>query len=208
MTFGRWLLIHSFSIFLVGSLVLGYFYREELRLEDAYHQLLSIKPEPSMLTGDEQQDVVASTETIPPSAADATTPSGAEEPAVIAEQAAPVAEIQPNFEAQPTVSTQIVEQDELLLRARKAFWDKNFSGAIEDYQALIAREPNNPDMHGELGNVYYTLNDYPNASNHYYRAAELLIQRGQVNHARQLVAPITAMQRDMGERLQERLQTR
>ncbi len=208
MTFGRWLLVHSFSIFLVGSLVLGYFYREELRLEDAYHQLLSIKPEPSMLTGDEKPGAVENAEIITPSTADTTLTPGAEDPAVVAEQAAPAAAIRPNLEAQPTVSTQIVEQDELLLRARRAFWDKNFNGAIEDYQALIEREPNNPDMHGELGNVYYTLNDYPNASTHYYRAAELLIQRGQLNHARQLVAPITAMQRDMGERLQERLQAR
>jgi len=44
MTFGRWLLIHSFSIFLVSLLVLGYLYREELQLEQAYQQLLNLDP--------------------------------------------------------------------------------------------------------------------------------------------------------------------
>lgn len=42
MTFGRWLLIHSFSIFLVGVLIFGYLYRDELQLEQAYQQLLNL----------------------------------------------------------------------------------------------------------------------------------------------------------------------
>ena len=42
MSFGRWLLIHSFSIFLVTVFILAYIYRTELQLEQVYNQVLNI----------------------------------------------------------------------------------------------------------------------------------------------------------------------
>lgn len=42
MTFGRWLLVHSLSISILVMLGVGYFFKNELKLNEAYSQLLEI----------------------------------------------------------------------------------------------------------------------------------------------------------------------
>ena len=202
MTFGRWLLVHSFSIFLVCLLLLGYVYRDELKLEQAYQQLLNFDSEEQVAVDSAKSDEI--------------TPSS--EPVIenkdrqLTTESAPKAEIsesftQPSMELQtkPTVSEVIIEQDALLFQARQAYWDKNYEQAIQGYQQLIQKEPNNPDYFGELGNIYYSLNDFPNASRHYYQAALVLIQQNKMEQARSLVSPVTAMNRELGDKLRQRM---
>lgn len=187
MTFGRWLLIHSFSIFLVILFFVGYLYRDELQLEQAYQQLLNL--EPKKLT-----------------AKDSNVP---EDQSMQPEKAAPgsVQEISPVplIESTPTLSKTIIQQDDLLFKARKAYWNKDYQDAINLYQQLIQDDNRNPDYRGELGNIYYALNDYPNASRQYYQAALILIDINQIERARHLVSPVTAMNRDLGNQLKRRL---
>ena len=202
MTFGRWLLVHSFSIFLVCLLLLGYVYRDELKLEQAYQQLLNFDSEEQVAVDSAKSDEI--------------TPSS--EPVIenkdsqLTTESAPKAEIsesltQPSMELQtkPTVSEVIIEQDALLFQARQAYWDKNYEQAIQGYQQLIQKEPNNPDYFGELGNIYYSLNDFPNASRHYSQAALVLIQHNKMEQARSLVSPVTAMNRELGDKLRQRM---
>jgi tetratricopeptide (TPR) repeat protein len=215
MTFGRWLLVHSFSIFLVTLLVVGYVYREELRLQQAYQQLLGLGPEASLVdAGDGRNAKPVPTMTDLGSAEGL---SRSQVPEVVKpvdppteeasqRQAPKHQEILPLLtEPRPTIEREVIELDGLLIKARREYWKKQFNTSIESYRQLIEQQPHNADLRGELGNVFYAMNDYTAAANHYYEAADLLIKQGKINRARQLLAPITAMQRQLGDRLESRL---
>lgn len=202
MTFGRWLLIHSFSIFIVVMFILGYVYREELQLQQAYQQLLNLDPvqvvnRPGSEVEHESNKAEASKKTSP-QRIESSTPTVIE----TAQPTRPAAVIQ----SIPTVSEPDYQLDERLFLARKAYWNKSYEDSIALYRQLIDVDPGNPDYLGELGNVYYVLNDYYNASRAYYRAAILLKDQGESDRAGMLVSPLTAMDREMGDRLRQQLQ--
>lgn len=211
MSFGRWLLIHSFPIFLLLLAALGYLYRAELQLEKAYQQLLNMDP----------KSVTISTgpATMPEPNSSVVDQSPINVPPVASPQrgkADEVTEPQLPLRALPTVPTvdegakPAMQQpkdtlEELLFLARKAYWDKNYLDAILFYQQLIQANRYNPDYHGELGNIYYSLNDNQNASRLYYQAARLFIEQQQPERARLLLSPITAMDRELGDELKRHL---
>lgn len=209
MTFGRWLLVHSFSIFLVSVFVLGYIYRDELQLEQAYQQLLAKplkpvhveQPEAEPESESVSEEIKATehevTPAIPETAAKEQ-PQGGE--------VAPDADTAIDYiESTPTISRTIIDLNAQLLKARKAYWDKDYPSAIQYYQQLIQDDETNPDYRGELGNIYYSLNDYDNAAMHYYQAALILISQNKPDQARLLLSPISAMNRDLGDQLKHRL---
>ncbi|MDJ0832980.1 MAG: tetratricopeptide repeat protein [Gammaproteobacteria bacterium] len=206
MTFGRWLLIHSFSIFLVVLLILGYVYREELQLEQAYQQLLNI--EPDKLTFDREPESAAvipeQPESIPTLEQQ---PAAVEEPAplIFAEPAPEPAIMPPTVSSVPTFAEPVFAQNERLFQARRAYWNKNYNQAIEMYRQLIEQDPSNPDYYGELGNIYYALNDDENASTAFYQAALILLEQNQLQSAARLLSPINAMNRSLGDQLNRRL---
>lgn len=200
MTLGRWLLVHSFSIFLVVIFILGYIYREELKLELAYMQIMDLgksetvveslkrdnQPQPNNKQKNTEQKVGVTKEESPKLATTSTVDS------------APLG-------AEPTIlQTQGYQQDHLF-DARAAYWQRDYLSAIEKYRNLIENEPDNPDYSGELGNIYYTMNDYKNASELYYRTARLLLDQGKREEAGQLLPPISAMNRELGGQLRHAL---
>ena len=203
MTFGRWLLIHSFSIFLVVILVLGYIYREELKLEQAYSQILDLGNAETVvksLKQDEQQqaspDKLDAVKTVDNSTIDgqemiATSP--AEKQSLV---------------TAPTVVHAETNQQDLLFDAREAYWQRDYQAAIGKYRNLIDSDPQNPDYSGELGNIYYAMNDYRNASELYFRTAMLLLEQGQRDEAGQLLSPLNAMNRQLGDQLSNELKRR
>jgi len=202
MTFGRWLLVHSFSIFLVILLLLGYLYRDELQLEQAYQQLLNLDT-PEVLkeaaTDPEEKTRPQKAEKeVPVSKSPADSNTASSETSV-------EPKLQDMIEPKPTVSEVIIEQDALLFRARQSYWNKDYETAIRSYQQLIQKERDNADYLGELGNIYYALNDFPNASMHFYQAALVLIRQNNIEQARSLVSPVTAMNRELGDKLRQKL---
>ena len=203
MSFGRWLLVHSFSIFLVGLLVLGYFFRGELQLQQVYDQILDLRPPVNLTAKDEtgSEDPVQKTDSQVIGQQTAEANSQAPE----FEQATLPSRQQPTLpEPTPTVAESHYIDADLSL-ARKAYWDRRYDESVNRYRRMIEREPGNVDYLGELGNVYYTLNDYQQAANAYYRAALLLIEQQETMRARQLLSPIIAMDRNLGEQLQKKL---
>jgi tetratricopeptide (TPR) repeat protein len=202
MSVGRWLLIHSFAIFVVTLLILGYLYREPLQLQQIYQALLM---QPSTETG------VLKTDPEPQRAVS----SKLEKPEQLVEQQKLQQESTTSnktnpspeqyLESSPTVSLVAVELDERLLKARKAYWEKDYPRAIHYYQQLIQDDENNPDFPGELGNIYYSLNDYENASMYLYGAAMILVKQQKKQQAQALVSPISAMNHDLGDQLRRQL---
>lgn len=200
MTFGRWLLIHSFSIFLLILFFLGYIYRDELKLVQAYEQLLNLDDKPLKIGKSESTD---ETIEVQEKSAQQSTSAITEKPEA---EISMTEELPPaiSLESKPTLTKPVFAQDEGLLKARKAYWDKDYQNAIRYYQQLINNNRSNPDYVGELGNIYYALNDYENAARQYFQAAMLLIDQGKYEQARLLVSPVTAMNRDLGEELKSR----
>ncbi len=206
MSFGRWLLVHSFSLFLLTLFIFGYIYRTELQLEVAYSQLLNVdNPTIPVVASTEkkesQNEIDKQTESI----------------VKIPDQQAPVEDSKSSVQQSssplkplPTVSTvptEKIKPDNLstgrkqLFMARQAYWDKNYADSIYLYRQLIQQNSENPDYLGELGNVYYSLNDTENASKLYYQSAIILMNQNQPERAELLIAPIIAMNRQLGEKL-------
>jgi hypothetical protein len=213
MTFGRWLLVHSFSIFLVCLLLLGYWFRDELQLQQAYQQLLNlerpeVRKEPAISNSVNNSDKIATSVTTTtsvnpiPQPEPQTTQNAHEEES----KAVTIGETEAlAIQSKPTVSEQVYEQDTLLYKARKAFWDKEFQKSISLYKDLINQHKHNPDYLGEMGNVYYAMNDFEHASQVFYQTARVLVEKGQYEQAWQLVSPVTAMNRELGEDLRQTL---
>jgi len=79
----------------------------------------------------------------------------------------------------PTTSRKklTTKQHELLYLARSAFWSKDFITSKKYYLELLTQLPNNPDIQGELGNLFYANRKLESAINHYYLAAKLLVSQ-------------------------------
>ena len=212
MSFGRWLLVNSFPIFLLGLFFFGYIFKEELQLENAYQQIFqsSQETEVSLSPGLTRPQVEK------PQTSDDSDQINTIINPTIDNSGQSVNETKSSLKTVPTVPAQRLdkpEPDELLATdsrlylARQAYWDKNYSDAIYLYRQLILENSNNPDYLGELGNIYYSLNDHQNASQLYFQAAMIFIGQNLPDRARLLVAPVIAMNRELGEKLKYQLQS-
>ncbi len=79
---------------------------------------------------------------------------------------------------------------ELLKSARMAYWSGDIQSAEKLYLYLANIEDSNPDVYGELGNIYYAQGEWKQAGKAYYEAAIrlLAINKGdQVNYLLQLI---------------------
>ena len=95
---------------------------------------------------------------------------------------------------------------ELLAAARRAYWNHDIPLAIQHYQALAQAYPNDPDVFGEMGNIYYEQGEYEQAGRAYYEAGLLLLRRGQHTRARELAGLIEKTAPKYAQDLLERLQ--
>ncbi len=68
------------------------------------------------------------------------------------------------------------KQRKVLYQARKAFWNKDITLAKKHYLLLIKQLPDNPDIQGELGNLFYIERKTEKAIKHYSLAAISLIK--------------------------------
>lgn len=76
----------------------------------------------------------------------------------------------------PTKFKLTKKQQKLLYQARKAYWKKDIKNAKKHYLALTKILPNNPDVQGELGNLFYLDRKLESAIKHYALAAKLLVK--------------------------------
>lgn len=68
-----------------------------------------------------------------------------------------------------------VDTKQDLLAARRLFWNGKVQESEELYLDLINKDNNDPDIFGELGNVYYTQGKWKQAGEAYYEAALRLL---------------------------------
>jgi tetratricopeptide (TPR) repeat protein len=90
-----------------------------------------------------------------------------------------------------------------LIEARNAFWARDMDKAIEVYNSLASTQPDNPDLWGELGNVYMAANKPEGAVEAYARAAEILIEKGNLQQIGKLIQIIGRFDQDKARVLHE-----
>lgn len=63
-------------------------------------------------------------------------------------------------------------------KAREVYNQGNIDEASQLYEALTDSFPNNADLHGETGNLYYNLGQFAKAAEHYYAVGEISVHNG------------------------------
>ena len=97
---------------------------------------------------------------------------------------------------------------DLLINARNAF---NQGAVIESekfYLELTQLDNDNPDIFGELGNVYYSQGKWDEAGQAYYEAAVRLITDGNYNQVAYLQRVITGLNTEHAEKLAQLMMRR
>ena len=97
------------------------------------------------------------------------------------------------------------EQLKLLVKARQAYWHGDYQQAESDYRNLIKRDPKQPRLYGELGNVLYASGQRKAAGEQYAKAAELYFAQGNIPAARALLPIVSQLAPKRAKALQEKL---
>lgn len=92
--------------------------------------------------------------------------------------------------------------------ARAAFWAGDVEGARAQMLALSRAHPTNPEVLGELGNLHFTLRDFPAAAEAWHRAGILLIEQGQGPQGRGFFPALSMIDPDKAADLAARAQGR
>jgi tetratricopeptide (TPR) repeat protein len=82
--------------------------------------------------------------------------------------------------------------------ARAALYEGNLDVAAQAYQVELANN-NDPDLHGELGNVYFAQQDWQHAGIEYAAAIEGLSAQGRFLQAQYVLGFLMQINPDMGE---------
>ena len=89
--------------------------------------------------------------------------------------------------------------------ARQSYWMGNALAAENMYLKLADIEENNPDIYGELGNVYYTQGKWSEAGKAYYEAAVRLLDLDRNNQVDYLLRVIEGLDSDSAEKLKQKM---
>ncbi|MCK5001535.1 MAG: hypothetical protein KAS57_00815 [Gammaproteobacteria bacterium] len=102
-----------------------------------------------------------------------------------------------------------VDTKQVIEDARKLFWNGNIQGSEKLYLELASIDAGDPDVYGELGNVYYTQGKWKLAGEAYYEAAiRLLAQKNndQVsNRIDYLLRVIQGLDTESAEKLKNKI---
>ena len=94
---------------------------------------------------------------------------------------------------------------QMFYMARQTYWMGNALGAEKLYLKLAAVEDGNPDIYGELGNVYYAQGKWGEAGKAYYEAAIRLLDLKRVNQVNHLLRVIEGLDSDSAEKLKQKI---
>ncbi len=92
-----------------------------------------------------------------------------------------------------------------LTEARQAYWNRDLTGAEARYKGLVNDAPDNADIKGELGNLYYTQRRYSEAAEYYHKAGLQLISDGNTQQVMGLIGVLQSIAPDKAADLRSRL---
>jgi len=94
---------------------------------------------------------------------------------------------------------------DLLNQARLAFQMQQADKSISLYQELADLNPDDPNVHGEMGNVFYAQGKWKMAGAAYYEAASRLLKQGNTGQVQYLYRVIQGLDKDSAEKLRAQL---
>ena len=96
----------------------------------------------------------------------------------------------------------------ILIKARQMFWNGNAQGSEKLYLDLMAISGDDPDVYGELGNVYYAQGKWKQAGKSYYEAAIRLLELKKNDQVSYLLRVIQGLDSESANKLRDRLKSR
>ena len=131
------------------------------------------------------------------------------EPAITAVNVSTVAENNKTEELPIVVKDSDASSErDLLISARNAFNQGATSESEKFYIELTQLDTDNPDVFGELGNVYYSQGKWDKAGQAYYEAAVRLITEGKYNQVDYLQRVIKGLNTEHAEKLAQLMMRR
>lgn len=97
------------------------------------------------------------------------------------------------------------DQRPALSEARDAFWRQGPEAALPLYQALADANVDNPDIQGELANIYFTMGKRAEAAEAYARVVTLLHEQGRRGEAARVLQTVAMLDRDRATELVRQL---
>ncbi len=98
-----------------------------------------------------------------------------------------------------------MDLDSLLDAARKAAWEERLSEALAHYRAAANIDPENHLVWGEMGNVLWQMQRWPQAAYALEGAAILLVNAGEFRAALELMPAVESIDPDAGRRIHHHL---
>jgi len=92
-----------------------------------------------------------------------------------------------------------------LKQARQAYWSRDMAGAEARYKGLVNDFPDNADIKGELGNLYYAQRRNSEAAEMYHQAGLQLIKDGNPQQVMLLIGVLQAIAPAKSADLRQRL---
>lgn len=138
-------------------------------------------------------------------AAATATPSELPSPAVTSTEAQDMAPMAEQQQASTDQQVGNASSEELLDQARTKFNEGDITGAIATYQQLSTIDPGNPNVFGELGNVFYSQGKWKEAGVAYYEAANRLLDKGNAAQVQYLYRVIQGLDQESADKLKQRL---
>lgn len=97
------------------------------------------------------------------------------------------------------------QQIQQLMSARTAFWQRDIDAAVRQYLALIEQRQDAPDLEGELGNLFFAIQDWQRAAEHYGNAAQKLLDAGRLQEASAMIPLVGQLDPQRAAQLQQNL---
>lgn len=101
------------------------------------------------------------------------------------------------------VTIPVASAAQLMSQARNAYWQKDHARAEEIYQQAAKLDSRNPDLYGELGNLYFSQGKWQQAADAYYAAGLQLIEQGKSDRVRHLVTVLKGLDSVQAEKLEK-----
>ncbi len=92
-----------------------------------------------------------------------------------------------------------------LAEARQTYWNRDLAKAETLYKALVADAPNNADVKGELGNLYFAQRRMNEAADMFHRTGLQLIADGNTQQIMPLIGVLQSIAPDKAADLHNRL---
>ncbi|RDH83740.1 MAG: hypothetical protein DIZ80_06260 [endosymbiont of Galathealinum brachiosum] len=113
--------------------------------------------------------------------------------------------VEENEQQSSSAESSMLNEKELLFKARLAYWNGDLKTAETTYIQLTEMAIDDPNAYGELGNLYYMQSKWKKASDAYYHAALKLNKANNAYQAQHLLRIIRGLDTETADKLQAEL---